>query len=1012
MCKIKKAINEITKYTNVFSNVKKGITFIFGAGINFNLSSNAISWENFGIKSITTFLNKNKRLSKFESEKIAKSIYKILGSNKFLLSFNKNVELDIKILSHQKSKWFIDGYEKIINSFNGNVDTITMNYDKTLSNLMNMKPINTIKEGKIISSNSIVNHMHGIINDDKTISKESLFNLSSYIQYASVVEKQLIEYLRSNSKEKDQTYIIIGSSMQEEHILRTFKKIKSDQELRISNFILIGHLPNYPICVEKIIKIYKELNIEFLDINETGVYKNDFMSFWNKLSTSIHKNKFSPSKYYIDSNDISDSKLYYRIKDDIDSNKNLTIEKIKNKYSIRNIQNAPENLVRVFYWLKNDGLLNPEEFKKFFVSNYLKFEINFINLMDDESWLGVDKILDWMNSKIDNIQYFGSNYNDYAILEFILKEVKRDINDRSFYIKMKKRKNIMRLLLIRIIDDFYNVDSKIINYLLINSNITDLKGKRILNIHSNKYPKIGDTLYKLFSNDKKYEKYKSKENVDYIKEIMNLYIDAELYYVLLLNSNYFIKNYKLILDKIIANDEQSFIIHKLIYLIFTKSKKEKLQEYINYIKSLSNYPFNSFPRDIDILGHGGSGVPSMSQYDGEIIKSPKKTIDNDDQFLEIISNNNWNKHYSQSDILNYIKSNFSIELLENVANKEIWKYFFCANSQDIRVDRISDYYEIMKLINNNIEQELWPCFNFIPPFNIYNRMKELLSKKEKTNEWKNDVEFLVKLRFIMREYNDKHIWNKREIRELVRIDSKEVFKLLKERFEIKIYKLKNILSKNDYKFTSIDEYLIHFYFSGKTRKMNPFKMMKIGIDIYLERHFINSLLWNIRQIESKCRQNKVLSYFINKYSQHYSEMKNEIIYFKKLILWNNIVHKTRAKINDLEVSVYDVLSIMKELNENELKKYDSNISLQLGFVKKDFADRNIIYYIKSIKYKFLGKKTSDVLAKNILKWLNMLNNGMYIHLYEELINIAKHFKIYSDIKKIIKRKKLTYLGSV
>lgn len=1011
-------INKIANRINDLINSNQiELHFLFGAGINFNIAKNSLSWHKLASNVVEEYVGKRK-LSKFEKESVSKMIISKILNPKILLSLGEPFLNNISVKPREEISWFRNGYNKI---FSKVIPTIlTLNYDRVIEDALSINGKN-ILTNPTIEKNTVL-HLHGMTNPQGKISDKRLLTITDYVENIERVEGFLKEVI---SKPTKQTMIIIGTSLEEEHILKSLKNNNNnDIKIYFVHFILKD-------CKLKkeIIDIYKKLNIEIIDINILKNPEDSFKLFWTELSKSISKNIFkgsddfkTPKEIFVD-----DLKLYNYLKLKY---KNVKLEEIENDEYLKSrfVNLKSPVMARPLFWLKNDKIISTEDYLNWFL-NLTPIPISYFYQLNK---FDINKIKKDQKEKIAKIINEKINDNDKIQL-YILDNF---LQNNDMFKLLMEYDDIRNMVAKRIMSKFERFNDELEKNILNHITIDDFSCKNshyTHHINTNQYPTINNNFIKIINNSKETKYFKNNktlnENIENI--IFNIYGNTRFdRYVnlglLSIKGEESIKKYEEIIEKFFNNlknwntkEGQSKIYDQFIKITFLYINSQKSQEYINKIKNYPNFPIEVWPSDIDYLGRGGSSTPNYHLLDGRIIKETNESFKNIYEAIIFIKTNEIIKYSDIKKIINTIpKKEIKIEkdiqdilhliiLLKSNLNQWIFKKIIVQDGPIATIifdswKKYSDF--INEILNNDIDiYDINEKINIITPMNIY-RALDLAIQDE-------DTETLILIMKTLRKnyYNKENLFFNEEIKYLIRKNkdeknAKEYLIEILSKNKLELYE-NIILNQEEMEIKNIEGLYCYSLFMKDYNSLKLEEVKKIILDTPIEKEmkWINFIYIIEELIPEKTKEDK--------------KIKFELIYnFKKNI--GNILE------NELDIIIYMIKKRFEYFDILKDEKYEIEFSDIMNYISRQDINNHKDEEISSLinlskntkKYDWevmagldieFGPKSKEEVALKLIDILlqNNLNRCNFTYKKEELINFFNDInneKIKKDFKNWIK----------
>lgn len=1035
--KTQDAINQIIKYINTPLRNKK-ISLFFGAGINFNIAKNALSWDDLSSNAMKEYLKStNKRYSKYETELVSSALIDSIGNNKISLSFpQKYLKLKITPFSKEKNSWFTEGYWKLMSRMNKNIEILTLNYDRVLEQILKRRGINFINESPSSVKEEIL-HLHGLVNKHDEIVKPSLLTLKDYVDYSGIVEEKLVNHLSKKPKDSSswsETIIIIGCSLEEEHLLRALKAF-SGSKRGLKNVVLITHQPHDKFFFERLKEIYTDLSVELININATNEYKNDFIDFWTLLSKNVEENQWYGGFEELSSReDIIDNDLYFKIKNSLENIKPIKLGEFLKKINWKNRNNPI--LIRPIYWLENnDKLLTKGSLKEFMFNELDAFPLAWLHMIKKESFINeeVDFLLGVMENESKEYREFGYIQSEYETIAFIEQNL-----DRVKY-KLKKYPQLLSFLIKKTAKNAKSLSRKIKEVISKYYSYEDLLISDKKNVFINFYPTKDTFIFSLFKNMMK----NKKSQINSVDDLMRWIENKEghllsweiICHMLLDQYNVFLQKNLDILIKTLDRQEQLkkeynistlHRIHTILYFIFIDS--ERKNEYLKKIKEIDCI-FETLPCDIDLLGHGGSTTPNYSIHDGELIKTHDIQLLDDWRGVDEILNKDFCTKKEKVSVMNFLKRKENqtlsiwkkINKHKNINNFKGWLYFSNLETIIFECENWDIYKEFIKYRNIG-HNSLVDCK---PPFDIFKRETNLITSLKGNFDAKTYVELLkiTDIKILEKYYNKRFLFNEtivyimraflegREVKKTRNILNKLFNSVFKWREDFFIDLIQNKLeSKN------IDE----LDFSMKYNKAYKLKKIEKVIQLHGSNDFSDKFFrvadFNIRLQKNREDWNvdylKLMKYVDNqKLSQEEKQNKEE--WYKSF--YSKIAYNILEYNTDMKEEYFNFLSL-KEVSVaidamTKPSKVDERIFRLLENLRNPILElNNFIFAIDRLDLNSLGVKTIGWLFEEIIRLISLNNKEEwfydmdFIKEFYHKLNLSQKERI----KKLFKEKKIEY----
>lgn len=1048
------AAAEVARYMNVPARNKR-VAFIFGAGINFNIAENSQSWHDLALNSFKKFIKKNrKRLSDFEVDATAIKFVDKISNSKLALSFNGDVNISkIRPKSDEQNRWFRDSFDKMDDKLNG-IEVMTLNYDRVLEKVIEREAVNYLLEKPIDKNNEIL-HLHGLADDDGYLRGKSLLNLKDYVEYSLEAEEKLTAFLSNKNQanpENDiyETVVIIGSSMQEEHILRALKKHK---EIRLdsSNIIFIVHVPNEEYFVKRLKEIYFELNINVLNINSGKTANEDFKEFWEILSYNVQKRKSMNISDFEERTDLIDNHLYFLIKE---AATKLNLHKAKISDLIANniisetiINKNHVALIRPFYWLKNDNIISESEFKDFFIKHCYK-ELEWIHLLkyDELTDEEIEKIMNQFEdaeAKIPNYMY--ANRSNHELDSFIKANYRK--------IDFEKYPKLLARYLKRIVGDHWEkIDEDVADFIVSKYSIKKGTEDEILDRYIEEYPTFDSNTVRLLEkslNDNPMlfgEKLPQKidEVFNFIKNssadrsiLLSIFCIKDLHNVIYKNMDSAINNFAEVKNHFSNGNNKYYVYKYFVLLCFIFLNTELENEFVAKIKEFVS-DYKRFPEAIDYLGQSSNRTPKFSKWDGVLFDETIFEFNNIDE-IDNVDKFDWSEKKINA-LISFLKNNFSRENIERLYKNEGLKNASWSFRVNPFVYVCKTWFEYKDFIEIKPKHAIWGReFDFLsiqPPYDILSRVEEIteiINSDETVDSSKliSELRQIIEIKILLGYYSTSSFrWN-REIKTVLRNFYKN------EDAKIAVYNFfKNVFE--------IDGMYIDELF--KNRKINQWidVLILLSSNLEFDRPEISELIKLYKQF-SKDRKNAEywdneffdIAHFIVRWKSEdrnkwNSEIRELIAYieeltkspkqnrdfkyrdwldsFRNIMAYNFIFRDTPISLWDEKIKRTNIARAISWYENEFTDELDSKSAFALKEARFGADKKDVSFICNIIDVEKVGPKLKEQIGELVYESLKRLGKDDYIYGKKQLQmvinNVSKPLSM--RIKKMIKENQIDF----
>lgn len=1038
-----KAANEVARYMNV-PVWNKRVAFIFGAGINFNIAEKSQSWHDLALNSFKTFVKKNrKNLTKLEIDAVAGELVNRISNSKLALSFNDEVSIsEIRAKSEAENRWFRDSFDKMDDRLSG-IEVLTLNYDRVLEKVIERHAVNYLNEDAKDKNNEIL-HLHGLVNEHGKLDGRSLLNLRDYVELGSKAEKKLSEFLTSKaagnqSSDIHETVVIIGSSMQEEHILRALKEHKDKSRFESTNIFLILHVPRERYFVKRLEEIYLGLNINVLNINSGKSINDDFRDFWELLSDLVQGNRSMRITDFEERTDVIDNSLYFLIKEATSKLKlrNTTIDELvkNNVISEKMLTKNYVALMRPLYWLKNDGVISEDEFKKFFMK-YCSSQLEWIHLLkfSELEDSDVDKIMgEFEKAEEESISRLTYRLGNHELDSFVKINFER--------IDFNKYPKILSKYLKRVVFDHWEkVDTDVASHLVSNYSIKADNDSEIFDVYIDTFPTSESNAVKILEKSIAENgsvlgakiPTKNEEIYKFIKQtglerstLLYVFSVKRVRDIIYENLDLAISAFTLAREKEKSEDGNYYIYRYYVLLCFVFLNSEKESEFIEKIKKAAS-DFKKFPEAIDYLGHSSNDTPKYSKWDGELFEEnifEFKSIDE----IKKIGRHDWSEKRAAA-LVSFVKNNFNMQLIEELYEMKDLKDLAWGIDVKPYVHKCETWSEFLEYIEKMPETTHWGRdFGFItiqPPHDVIARVDEIVDSLENSKDTESlfkELNEIIIIKMKLGYYGSSSVmWNK-EIKVSLKYFNtnnfarESVYTFFQNKFKISNSQIDNLL-KNRVIEKWIDVVIlvssnVEFDRPEISRIIELYKEQLESESSYLNNnefleiaHFIvrwksdDRNKWNedIRQIISFTKI--MIDKSDSSDKSRYAEWINS---FKNIMAYNHIFRNAEVNFWKEGISRKNVARAISwydgEYDKNLDKKASDAISAEFEKNKKDAS-----YICNIIDIKKVGPKLREKIGEIVYESIKNLGNGDYLYGKKQIASIINY--VPKEIAKRIKDK--------
>ncbi|TCG12087.1 SIR2 family protein [Mycoplasma todarodis] len=1019
----------------------KKVTFLFGAGINYNIAEGAKSWGDLALNSLEEFVNDETELSKNISSAFAKQLLNDFNNNKLSLSFSKRVSIKkIKPLPQSEVLWFKKGYETIKAASNNNISTLTFNYDRVLEDVLFKKSINTISDNFNLteasrSNDDFLYHIHGLADEEGYVdSKETLLSLGSYVKKTSGVRK-VLEHFLNNKRDafRYETIVIIGSSLSEEHILQTLSKIKNDPN-RMVEIFWICYFPIERFIENRIRDMYKELNINILNIktdNESS-FKKNFRKLWEYMTKLLNKSIIhipddlkkilageSDGGSAFTSDDITND-IYniFLSKLKLEKKGALTFEEAQKKIGLKKPLQTP-NFLSVVNWLENDGYIKKGEMKKYFF-NCDPLPINNLHWLKEVNKKELELIMETFDK---TIKYQNNNFHnsfDFSASVFITKYFKE--------IDFDKYKNIQKYLIINAISRPRNIRTALADKVVKNFTLLDLENheenERFL--YSTFYEEGSRNLTKIIQRTLEFKKdfygieipkritslpnfIMSLKNDHNIRKIVLIIFSIKKYRDAFLeqveNISEAFANMEKMVEKMQYAQSYRFLLLRTLCQIFLNTKYET-----QFIKEISkqNTHFSSFPETNHYrISSWSDGGDAFSKYDGQPIdgKTEILNIDSWKQVNKMVEQKEFNKKEFWNAFQKFLSENNTLKDIEILYGISELEHCYVNNIKNsIKEMELEEYICFLEMRNRLLGNERYYSYDYLdikPAFDNKLEIQNSINILE-VDAKQQQIFKTLKKRIKIQNYDRFSIWADEDTTKLLEIykreerNNKYIEEMLDLIFE-KVYKwkpgyFKEVLDNSSYETWEGAQLYIRYQstWNSKMPTVNQAIELYKLTDKKTEQWNAEAIIYFLF-VNQQEKDPKTLIDFLQKENGERNVFEFFIRKIKHWYIWRWIKNcKEEIPFSEIELTKWEVAYFISNIDEGSFEKYSKKLS--------DLFVNNKTNHLNNDEYSTITRMINKRMTHKIA-------NFLYTQLEAELVPIQKNYK-YSlfpeDINNMIK----------